>query len=178
MQRRSGRVFLVTLFTLAMVLLTPGVANAQQPNDGWSTNGKVGYCGQTSGGYVVAAQNYLWTSDAYLYVDNAWGSNSNTKMRAFQSRFGLTVDGCVGPATWNTIRSTVYSVCTPGYTCSLPNYRVAVLNGSGQISRQSWYSRTNCDWGSYIQSGINASPISAGSTYGFSSSLTGVVSCV
>ena len=101
------------------------------------------------------------------------GANSDSTMKAFQSRFGLTADGCVGPNTWNVMRSTVYSACSPGYACNLPNYSVGITNGSGQIVRQSWFSRSNCDWGSYIQAGINTGPIAANTTYDFSSSLSG-----
>ncbi len=37
-------------------------------------------------------------------VDGSYGSGTAAAVRAFQQQFGLTVDGVVGPATWNTLR--------------------------------------------------------------------------
>ncbi len=37
-------------------------------------------------------------------VDGSFGSGTAAAVRAFQQLFGLTVDGVIGPATWNTLR--------------------------------------------------------------------------
>lgn len=76
----------------------------------WSYNDYVGYCGDGSGGFVVLAQAYLMNDGLYpasLYqVDNYFGPATYSAVQAYQQYYGLTPDGCVGPATWNMMQQT------------------------------------------------------------------------
>ncbi|MGX5695217.1 peptidoglycan-binding domain-containing protein [Agromyces soli] len=52
-------------------------------------------------GYIQQLVNYH--SGAGLVVDNAFGPKTKSAVMQVQWRFGLTVDGIVGPRTWNII---------------------------------------------------------------------------
>ena len=62
-----------------------------------------------TGKAVREMQYYLYLLSAYyneippIAFDGSFGSNTTLAVRTFQSLFGLSVDGIVGPATWNTI---------------------------------------------------------------------------
>ena len=62
-----------------------------------------------TGKAVREMQYYLYLLSAYyneippIAFDGIFGSNTTLAVRTFQSLFGLSVDGIVGPATWNAI---------------------------------------------------------------------------
>ncbi|MDQ1710561.1 MAG: hypothetical protein QOE45_11 [Frankiaceae bacterium] len=68
----------------------------------WANNSMTGYCGQTDGGYDVAAQLLLRAYGSYTgLIDNYWGSKSHSALIAYQREDGtLEPDGCAGPKTW------------------------------------------------------------------------------
>jgi hypothetical protein len=146
-------------------------AQANQPNDSWSTNQKVGYCGATTGGYVLAAQNFLYGGEGYTPMDAQFGANTNAATRTFQSQVGITVDGCIGPQSWSVMRAQLVSQCSPGYSCSVTNF-ASHFNG-GTV----YYDRTNCDWGTYTDGEPVGGSVQNNAIYSFAASLTGVVSC-
>jgi hypothetical protein len=156
-------------FTPALSLGQVQAAQASQPNDSWSTNQKVGYCGATLGGYVLAAQNFLNLAEGYTPMDAQFGTNSYNATRAFQSWASLGVDGCIGPQTWSTMRSLTASLCPSGnYSCTTPNFQTIFGN---------LFERTNCDWGTYIGGAPVGGGVNPWGIYSFAAPLTGVVSC-
>ncbi len=62
-----------------------------------------------SGERVKTIQYLLNSRGAGLAVDGAFGAGTNTAVRNFQSSKGLSVDGVVGPATWQALIVTVQS---------------------------------------------------------------------
>ncbi|MGY3716116.1 peptidoglycan-binding protein [Sutcliffiella cohnii] len=76
----------------------------------WQT---VGYNYSTSGGFVGAVQSMLWASnlkDTVGSVDQSYGPKTNSAVKEFQRRNGLSVDGNVGPATWGKFEQRTYNV--------------------------------------------------------------------
>lgn len=59
----------------------------------------------SSGDAVRAAQTQLNRYGAGLAVDGQFGSMTNSAVRSYQSAHGLTVDGIVGPQTWQSLVS-------------------------------------------------------------------------
>jgi hypothetical protein len=158
---------------IAGLMLWPAPAQANQGSNLWGTNHRVGLgCGEVTGGYALAAQNFLYAAKGYTPMDARWGTNSSNAAKAFQRQYGLVADGCVGPATWTKMRTFVSTSCAPFYPCSVPSH-TARVNGGVVL-----YHRTNCDWGSAI---VSPQPVGGsvrrGQTYSFSAALTGVVMC-
>lgn len=57
----------------------------------------------STGDDVIRLQNRLNDFGANLIVDGIFGSKTEAEVKNFQHRFGLTVDGIVGPLTWNAL---------------------------------------------------------------------------
>jgi peptidoglycan hydrolase-like protein with peptidoglycan-binding domain len=57
----------------------------------------------STGPAVKAVQSQLHSEGSPLAVDGVFGPATDTAVRAFQGNLSLTVDGVVGPLTWNTI---------------------------------------------------------------------------
>ncbi len=63
----------------------------------------------STGEYVMQIQ--FWLNELALYTtglltlnpDGNYGANTTAAVRAFQTKYGLTVDGVVGPSTWDAI---------------------------------------------------------------------------
>ena len=117
----------------------------------WANNSLTGYCGQTDGGYVIAAQAFLYAAGHYAgAVDNYWGSKSHSAMLSYQTeRQTLQRDGCAGPETWADIQARARYVGTttncagPG---SLDVYRYSRLGRDAIYDRSTvtsyWYTDT------------------------------------
>ena len=58
---------------------------------------------------VARCQNLLNMKLAYtpppLWVDGIFGAKTDRRVREFQSKAGLTVDGIVGPQTWGALEA-------------------------------------------------------------------------
>ncbi len=92
---------------------TTGAVRAFQAQHGLSVDGKVG--NQTSpaliiqvstgsnGDAVSAAQSQIRSRSGWLTVDGIFGPQTDSVVRSFQSFCELSVDGIVGPATWNAL---------------------------------------------------------------------------
>src|SRR5215472_1252130 len=93
--------------------LTKAAVQAFQSSRGLAADGIVGpltwpqliiQVQQGSNGDAVRAvqsQVHSRGDGAQLVIDGIFGSLTNDAVRAFQSLLGLTVDGIVGPQTWN-----------------------------------------------------------------------------
>jgi peptidoglycan hydrolase-like protein with peptidoglycan-binding domain len=57
----------------------------------------------STGECVKAAQNELDRHQYPVAIDGVFGPQTNTAVREFQSRVGLSVDGVVGPNTWREL---------------------------------------------------------------------------
>lgn len=171
--RRLGRrlAYAASAVVLSTLGFGVGLAQANQPNSSWSSNGVIGYCASTYGGYVLAAQNFLYGAEGYRPLDASFGANTTTATKAWQRQVGLSQDGCIGPNTWTSIRNQVYSLCSPGYWCP-PPYWVSTANG-GRV----YYDRTNCDWGTATLNIPVGGSVKGYKYYSFSTLLTGEVSC-
>jgi peptidoglycan hydrolase-like protein with peptidoglycan-binding domain len=55
------------------------------------------------GDLVVEAQERLVTAGYPIPVDGDFGASTEAAVQAFQTAKGLTVDGLVGPATWQAL---------------------------------------------------------------------------
>jgi hypothetical protein len=106
----------------------------------WANNSLTGYCGQTDGGFVIAAQLLLYAYGLYPGpIDNYWGPKSHSALLNYQAARGLQRDGCAGPDTWLDLQRQTKligssSECTgPG---SLRNYQYS------RASRWAYYDRS------------------------------------
>ncbi|MCW2791148.1 MAG: hypothetical protein JWO76_246 [Nocardioides sp.] len=70
----------------------------------------------SSGATVQALQVQLVKHGSSLSTDGAFGPATDSAVRSFQSAHGLTVDGIVGPATWQELLGTGGGGSTPGTT--------------------------------------------------------------
>ncbi|MEU5362554.1 peptidoglycan-binding protein [Streptomyces sp. NPDC005925] len=61
----------------------------------------------SSGTDVKSAQYLLRSRGHSLTADGAFGSGTETQVKAFQQANGLTADGVIGPNTWSALISTV-----------------------------------------------------------------------
>lgn len=78
-----------------------------------STWAWVGTGYSTSGGFVGAVQSDLWASGysgTVGTVDRTYGSKTNTAVKSFQSKYGLTADGTVGTGTWAKFEEYTYDI--------------------------------------------------------------------
>lgn len=57
----------------------------------------------SSGAYVTKVQKKLKSLGYKLTVDGKFGSITQSKVKAFQKKKGLTADGIVGPKTWKAL---------------------------------------------------------------------------
>lgn len=57
----------------------------------------------TKGDLVRKLQQYLAMDGSSLAIDGIFGPGTQSAVRAFQRKYGLTVDGIVGPQTWGKL---------------------------------------------------------------------------
>jgi hypothetical protein len=57
----------------------------------------------TLGDLVVWAQEHLITAGYPLFVDGGFGPQTEAAVESFQLAHGLTVDGIIGPETWQAL---------------------------------------------------------------------------
>lgn len=62
----------------------------------------------SSGSEVKALQTALNRAGLQVTVDGIFGAQTTTAVKKFQLANGLTVDGIVGPATWDKLRGLDY----------------------------------------------------------------------
>ena len=55
------------------------------------------------GEVVTQLQTFLSKAGSNLKIDGIFGSGTASAVRAFQNKYGLTVDGIVGPKTWTKL---------------------------------------------------------------------------
>lgn len=112
---RIARITAALLTSGMMLVATPAAAGAAEDGGGWFPNtwlneidvvscryetlshGSFGYCV----GVLQEALNVELGSS--LDVDWDFGSRTEAAVRRFQTRYGLDVDGVVGPQTWGQL---------------------------------------------------------------------------
>lgn len=67
----------------------------------------------TKGDIVTQLQSFLSMAGSSLTIDGIFGSGTASAVRAFQKKYGLTVDGIVGPKTWEKLLEVVANIQTP-----------------------------------------------------------------
>jgi hypothetical protein len=91
----------VTVYAAPRTYAKPHKSGPDNNTPTWANNSMTGYCGQTDGGFVVAAQTFLYAWGAYPGpIDNVWGPKSHSALLQYQDARGLQRDGCGGPQTW------------------------------------------------------------------------------
>jgi N-acetyl-anhydromuramyl-L-alanine amidase AmpD len=87
-------------FAYAMEQLGAGVpSEAHEPPVTARTTLRMGYTGQNVSA-LQAGLNRAFPSYSHLTVDGDFGPATESVVKEFQGRVGLTADGVVGPATW------------------------------------------------------------------------------
>ena len=83
------------------------------------------------GELVSLAQYFLSVISNYynevrpIAIDGIFGSATEAAVRDFQRRFGLTVDGIIGPATWNSLYNVFLGIAnTTGLAIPYPGYLI------------------------------------------------------
>ena len=56
-------------------------------------------------------------------------SGCDTAVRYFQGRYGLAVDGSVGPATWNKMKELITEIQQALYNFNDPDVKISIING-------------------------------------------------
>lgn len=124
-----------------------------QRGNGLSVDGMVGPAtrmklfAQGSGNNVVDDGSYPLvqgaTGDAVLYLqyglhvlacapgalDGSFGPAVNTAVRYFQQKYGLVVDGSVGPSTWSKMKSLISEIQTKLYNLYDSTIVISIING-------------------------------------------------
>lgn len=70
----------------------------------YTSTTRVGYNYVTKGNAVHLVQLLLNRANYDVYVDSSFGSETYKAVRRFQSKKSLTVDGIVGPKTWQAFK--------------------------------------------------------------------------
>ncbi|GAA1860807.1 hypothetical protein GCM10009751_18070 [Myceligenerans crystallogenes] len=156
-------------------LITAAFLQGRVAEDAWTANDPVGECGTgtlggdvgaTAGGGVLAVQNVLSATHALEPATSTWDANTADAVRAFQAWTGLPANGCVNTNTWVTMRALVVPVCAPEYNCLGADQ--LLRGGPARGGRDAWFLDADCDWASWVQPGVAASPVGSQTAYEFS----------
>lgn len=147
---------------------------AYNPSGPWADNDYVGYCGDTSGGFVTLAQAYLMNDGLYQAgtnsVDDYFGSTTENAVLGYQRYYGLSQDGCVGPSTWSTMQATHFfegqSVCPNGANVEYFGDGGST-NGLGGFFTLSTLSITQPSLQDVTTGQYAGGPVASGTTYAF-----------
>lgn len=113
----AAAVTAVATATAVVGFAAPALADAPDGNTSfdWGNNDLVGCGGDTSGGYVLAAQFYFWGAGyGITRLDGKYGTETSNAIKFFQGTHSLSADGCAGPATWRLMRSFLTNSSTNG----------------------------------------------------------------
>lgn len=164
----------VATTTAVVGMATPARADSPNGNTSfdWGANDLVGCGGDTSGGYVLAAQYYFWGAGYPITrLDGTYGTETQNAIRFFQATHGLSADGCAGPSTWRALRSSL--------TNSASNGDYEYINGTSPRFA-GFRSPAPCGiWRSNITDSHPpiASPVTSRSYYKLARSLTATAAC-
>ncbi len=97
--------------------------------------------------YYLRLVSDFYENVASIEIDGVFGADTEQAVRSFQRSFGLTVDGVVGPDTWNLLYRTYLDleVWLPGQNVNCPPYPGALLRegsrGANVTTVQNWLNR-------------------------------------
>ncbi|OEH84744.1 spore cortex-lytic enzyme [Desulfuribacillus stibiiarsenatis] len=128
MSRKKVISLLVFVFLINIVLLSLFDIQSAQANT-------IRYGAR--GNDVIELQQRLNQLGYYkMNVDGIFGWGTHSAVRRFQSDYGLTVDGIVGPRTWNALRSntaqTPARATAGGFSAQDINLLVHLVNGEAR----------------------------------------------
>lgn len=134
---------LVFLAPMAAVFVSPVAASAASCNTAatgeWSNNCTVSEGADSR--YVVAIQMMVDSQEICpsLNIDGDFGPATLAGVECFQREYGLSVDGIVGPQTWQAMRNSL------GYYNTSGGYNYYYSSGEGNVdfrrtnSNDAWY---------------------------------------
>ena len=86
------------------------------------------------GEIVTQLQTFLAKTGSSLQIDGIFGSGTRSAVQAFQRKYGLDVDGIVGPKTWTKLLEVAGNIKIPDattpkkYTLKIPDLTEAEMN--------------------------------------------------
>lgn len=118
--RRIRRLALAPVIAvLLLAVLAPAASASLQPYE-WRDGDLTGSCtnGWKSGGYVWSVQSILYAEGllSVSQVDGLWGPVTASAAKTWQSRHGLTADGCFGYNSWNKAQHGYHNINVGGET--------------------------------------------------------------
>lgn len=78
------------------------------------------------GEIVTQLQTFLAKTGSTLQIDGIFGSGTRSAVQAFQRKYGLAVDGIVGPKTWTKLLEVAGNIKIPESTPTVKKYTLKI----------------------------------------------------
>lgn len=100
-------------------IATPVSATGFDNDGSWSDEHTISKNGLNSGNLIGMWQSILIADEVSMpgsYSNGSFGTNTDIYTKYYQAGWGISVDGVVGPQTWNVARLSVGTPSNPGCT--------------------------------------------------------------